>query len=162
MTTVRLDGAFELPTSPEEAWDALADVRVLARCIPGDIEVELDVVDEAHAHVGMRVRAGFLPVTLRGEIELVDRERPGSFGVRAAAGALGTSAVAAAVVTLAPGAEGTTATWSAEVTIEGPFAGAVSAILEREAPAAADHLAECLRRRLTPDPGAQSADGETT
>jgi carbon monoxide dehydrogenase subunit G len=158
-----LQGVFELPASREAAWDVLADVRVLASCIPEGVEVEVEVADERHATLAARVRAGFLSVTLRGSAELVDLVRPDSLGIRGSAGALGTSVSLVAEARLA-GDGATTVHWTAEIDLAGPLAASAASMVERGAPSAVDRLADCLRRRLASAPGAlgtAGAPGET-
>jgi uncharacterized protein len=156
-SVMELEGSFFVAAERGDVWDALANVRTLAGCIPGELEVEVEVTDERHARLGVRVRTGFFPVTLRGEIELVDLARPESLGMRASANALGTSATASCDLRLAAVEEGTTVTWNATVDISGPLAAAVSPLVERQAPTLAVRLAACLARHLGTGPGHAAA-----
>jgi uncharacterized protein len=73
---VKLENSFEVPASPEAAWDLLMDVPRVIPCMPGAELIE--TIDESHWKARMKVKLGpislsFLTDVTRQEVDEANR-----------------------------------------------------------------------------------------
>jgi uncharacterized protein len=73
---VKLENSFDVPASPEAAWDLLMDVPRVIPCMPGAELIE--TIDESHWKARMRVKLGpislsFLTDVTREEVDEAER-----------------------------------------------------------------------------------------
>jgi carbon monoxide dehydrogenase subunit G len=73
---VKLENSFDVPASPEAAWDLLMDVPRVIPCMPGAELIE--TIDESHWKARMKVKLGpislsFLTDVTRQEIDEAER-----------------------------------------------------------------------------------------
>ena len=118
---MNLDGSAVLHADPDRVWSIITDPAVLARTIPGCLQLEQVGADEYKMQVSVGV--GAVRGVYAGEVRLSDQVRPSSY-VMHASGAGAPGQVRAKVgISLEPHAEGTTLTYSADAVVGGPVAG---------------------------------------
>jgi carbon monoxide dehydrogenase subunit G len=119
---VNLDGSAVLHADPEKVWSTITDPAVLARTIPGCLQLEQVGDDEYKMQVAVGV--GAVRGTYAGEVRLSDKQRPAKY-VMHASGAGAPGQVRATVnIELAGNDDGaTTLTYSADAVVGGAVAG---------------------------------------
>ena len=118
---MNLDGSAVLHADPDRVWSVITDPAVLARTIPGCLQLEQVGDDEYKMQVSVGV--GAVRGVYAGEVRLADQNRPSSY-VMHASGAGAPGQVRAKVqIELQPSDEGTTLTYSADAVVGGPVAG---------------------------------------
>ena len=118
---MNLDGSAVLHADPDRVWSVITDPAVLARTIPGCLQLEQVGSDDYKMQVSVGV--GAVRGVYAGEVRLADQQRPSSY-VMHASGAGAPGQVRAKVdISLEPHAEGTTLTYSADAVVGGPVAG---------------------------------------
>lgn len=149
---MRLEGSNEVAASRQATWDALADPRVLARCMQLDAGLKLEVVDQTHLRVTGRVGAKFFPIAVAGDLQFEDLVPPDSLSIAMTGGAMGTHVAGRTIVSLVDGSPGTTAVgWVADVELTGPLASTGLRLLENETPRLVQRLFDCLRLQIGPE-----------
>ena len=80
---MELDNSFTVPVPPDQAWDALLDVKRIAPCMPGATveEVDGDVVTGR-----IKVKVGPVSLTYRGTAKFIERDPEAHVMVMEAAG----------------------------------------------------------------------------
>jgi carbon monoxide dehydrogenase subunit G len=71
---VKLENTFEVPASPEAAWDLLMDVPRVVPCMPGAELIE--TIDDSHWKARMKVKLGPISLSFLTDVarEEVDEE----------------------------------------------------------------------------------------
>jgi carbon monoxide dehydrogenase subunit G len=119
---VNLDGSAVLHADPDRVWSTITDPAVLARTIPGCLQLEQVGEDDYKMQVSVGV--GAVRGVYAGEVRLSDQQRPSSY-VMHASGAGAPGQVRAKVeINLHSHEPGTTTlTYSADAVVGGPVAG---------------------------------------
>lgn len=161
---MKIENAFDVPASPDDAWSILSDVAGVLPCMPG-AELE-EAVDERTFRVLMRVKLGAVALALRSTVvrEQVDEAtrttvlRVDARDEKGRGGASGT-----VVSSLEPAGEGTRVTVATDVQLRGPLAsmgrGVVAAVAGELSREFAERLSE--RIRTGPEPAAADAQAST-
>jgi uncharacterized protein len=79
---VKLENAFDVPGSPEAAWDLLMDVPRVIPCMPGAELIE--TIDESHWKARMRVKMGPISLSFLTDVERQEVDEAGRRVVLAA------------------------------------------------------------------------------
>lgn len=118
---MNLDGSAVLHADPQRVWSVLTDPAVLARTIPGCLQLEQVGEDEYKMQVVAGV--GAVKGTYAGEVRLSDRQQPSSYVMHASGAGAPGQVRATVTINLEPNGEGTTVTYSADAVVGGPVAG---------------------------------------
>ncbi len=118
---MNLDGSAVLNADPERVWSVLTDPAVLARTIPGCLQLEQVGNDEYTMQVVAGV--GAVKGTYAGEVRLADRRQPSSYVMHASGAGAPGQVRATVTINLEPDGDGTTVTYSADAVVGGPVAG---------------------------------------
>ncbi len=118
---MNLDGSAVLNADPERVWSVLTDPAVLARTIPGCLQLEQVGEDEYKMQVVAGV--GAVKGTYAGEVRLADRMQPSSYVMHASGAGAPGQVRATVTINLEPNGRGTTVTYSADAVVGGPVAG---------------------------------------
>ena len=118
---MNLDGSAVLHADPERVWSVITDPAVLARTIPGCLQLEQVGNDEYKMQVAVGV--GAVRGTYAGEVRLSDRRQPSSYVMHASGAGAPGQVRATVTINLESNGEGTTVTYSADAVVGGPVAG---------------------------------------
>jgi carbon monoxide dehydrogenase subunit G len=145
---VNLDGSAVLHADPDRVWSVITDPAVLARCIPGCLQLEQVGEDDYKMQVSVGV--GAVRGVYAGEVRLSDQQRPSSY-VMHASGAGAPGQVRAKVdINLHSHEPGTTTlTYSADAVVGGPVAGVGQRMMTGVAKRMAGHFFSAIDAELT-------------
>jgi uncharacterized protein len=145
---VNLDGSAVLHADPDRVWSVITDPAVLARTIPGCLQLEQVGDDEYKMQVAVGV--GAVRGTYAGEVRLSDKQRPSTY-VMHASGAGAPGQVRATVnIGLEPAADGaTTLTYSADAVVGGAVAGVGQRMISGVAKRMAGQFFQAIDDELT-------------
>ena len=158
---MRLENSFQVPGSPEAAWNLLLDVERIIPCMPG---AELtETVDDSHWKAKMNVKLGPIALTFatdltREEVDEAARRVRLSAKAREQRGRVGAQATIDS--SLAGDGEVTTATIVTDLTMSGPVAQYGRGIVQDVASQLVTRFADCIAQQLEPAPVAAAADGD--
>jgi carbon monoxide dehydrogenase subunit G len=146
---VRLENSFEVPATPEAAWQLLNAVERVIPCMPG---AELtEVVDEQHWKATMHVKLGPIALAFATDVEraTVD-ESARSVQLNARARELrGRGGAQATVVsTLTPSDAGTSVTIVTDLTMSGAVAQYGRGVVQDVSQQLTQRFADCLAAEL--------------
>jgi carbon monoxide dehydrogenase subunit G len=146
---MRLENSFEVPASPERAWELLNDVPRVIPCMPG---AELtEAVDDTHWKAVVHVRLGPIALQFDTEIERTAADASTRRAVLAAkARELKGRGGAQATIesTLEPAASGTSVTLVTDLTLQGPVAQYGRGIVADVAKTLVGRFADCIASQL--------------
>lgn len=146
---MKLENSFEVPASPEEAWDLLLDVPRVVPCMPG---AELtETVDETHWKAKMNVKLGpisltFLTDVARDEADETTRTVKLSATGREARGRGQASATVESRLEAA--GEGTRVNIATDLSLSGPAAQYGRGLVADVSEQLVGRFADCLRSQL--------------
>ena len=118
---MNLDGSAVLHADPDRVWSTITDPAVLARTIPGCLQLEQVGDDEYKMQVSVGV--GAVRGVYAGEVRLADQERPKKYVMHASGAGAPGNARAKVTIELEPHEQGTALTYSADAVVGGPVAG---------------------------------------
>lgn len=152
---MRLENAFEVPATPDQAWELFEDVPRVVPCLPG---AELtEVVDENHWKATMKVKLGPVLLTFAADVE---RERldVGERTLRLNAKAREVRGRGGATATiessLTPGDGGTRVEVVTDLVLSGMVAQYGRSIVQDVSAQLLDRFAGCLQEQLVESAGA--------
>ena len=119
---MKISGTATMAASPDQAWTAVHDPAVLARCIPGCQSLR----ELSPGRYAMTVMAGVAAIkgSYDGEVEISDVTEPTAFIMKAdGAGAPGTIATTVDVKLTPAEGGGTAITYEADAQVGGPIGG---------------------------------------
>jgi uncharacterized protein len=148
---VRLENSFQVPGSPDDAWNLLLDVERIIPCMPG---AELtETVDDSHWKAAMHVKLG--PISLqfatdlaREEVDEAARRVKLSAKARELRGRGGAQATIDSSLSSSDGA--TTATIVTDLTMSGAVAQYGRGLVQDVASQLVTRFADCLATQLAP------------
>ena len=157
---MRLENSFQVPGSPEDAWNLLLDVERIIPCMPG---AELtETVDDSHWKARMHVKLGRVALTFatdlsREEVDEAARRVKLSAKAREMRGRGGAQATIDSSLVASDGT--TTAQIVTDLTMSGAVAQYGRGIVQDVAAQLVTRFADCLAQQLQPAP-APEGDGE--
>ena len=157
---MRLENSFTVDAPPARVWHAFTDFERVAACMPG-AEI-LERVGDGAYKLRMRLRAGRMTITYRGEVEITERDEAAQTATMRvhAHEARGPGTASATVQSrLAQEGEGTRATMATELTVSGRAASLGQPLIVDLAQAKVARFAENLAAML--DEGSASTDTGT-
>ena len=118
---MKISGEYLIPATREKVWEALRDPDVLAKTIPGALEVKQTSPQEYEAIVQMKI--GPISAKFNGQVAMSDERKPESFTLsgQGKGGAAG-FAKGAAHIKLAEENQMTKLTYEAEASVGGKLA----------------------------------------
>jgi carbon monoxide dehydrogenase subunit G len=158
---VKIESAFEVPASPERAWELLMDVPRVIPCMPGTELTE--AVDDANWKAKMTVKLGPMSFAFATDVKREDADEAArrarlSARARETRGRGGGQATIES--TLVPLGSGTRVEIVTDLTLSGALAqygrGMVADVSNR----LVGQFAECLRNELTAEPAGAVAEEE--
>ncbi|MBA2536037.1 MAG: SRPBCC family protein [Actinobacteria bacterium] len=155
---MRMESSFEVPASPEVAWDLLMDVPRVIPCMPG---AELtDVVDDETWKARISVKLGpiglvFATDVKREEADVAARRATLSARARELRGRGGGQATIQS--TLVPVDGGTRVELVTDLTLSGAVAQYGRGMVEDVSSQLVGKFADCLKSELSSDPGEEAS-----
>jgi len=150
---MKLENSFEVPASPEAAWELLLDVPRILPCMPG---AELtEVVDDSHWKAKINVKLGPISMTFATDVERTEVDEAARRAVLAARGRelRGRGQARATVVSsLAATNGGTKVDIVTDLTLSGPAAQYGRGIVADVSSQLVGRFADCLRAQLDSEP----------
>ena len=117
---MKLEGAYQVPASRQQVWDAFLDPDRLRQAIPGCEKLEATGPDEYKAT--MKVGVGGVKGTFEGKVKLADKKPPESYKL-AAEGSGGPGFIRSdTLITLTESGSGTKVAYTADVQVGGLIA----------------------------------------
>jgi uncharacterized protein len=156
---VKLENSFEVPASPEAAWDLLMDVPRVIPCMPGAELIE--TIDESHWKARMKVKLGpislsFLTDVTRQEVDEANRRVV--LGAKARE-ERGRGAATATIESSLASAEGRTQVLTAtDLALTGTAAQFGRGLIQDITAQLLDSFAYCLEQQLATEPENPSGD----
>ena len=149
---MRLENSFDVPASPERAWELLMDVPRVIPCMPGATLTE--TVDDSNWKATMSVKLGpiglqFATDVTRKEADAAARRATLSAQARETRGRGGGQATIESSLTQFDG--GTRIDIVTDMTLSGPVAQYGRGMVEDVSRQLVSSFADCLRRQLTPE-----------
>lgn len=143
---MRLSGSTEFIADRDRVWAVLVDPTRAGACAP----VPVTRVDDTHFRSQARLGSGILSATFSMEVELQVLEPNRRARLVGHGGGSGTTVAVDTSFDISDGsmAGAVRVDWTAELTLEGMFAGAGARIIEQRAPDAVRTLIECLHREV--------------
>ena len=146
---MKLENSFEVPASPEAAWELLLDVPRVVPCMPG---AELtEVVDDSNWKAKMAVRLGPISLTFATDVERTEIDEAGRRVLLSASGRelRGRGQARAKVESsLAAANGGTRVNIVTDLSLSGPAAQYGRGIVADVSEQLVDRFADCLRAQL--------------
>ena len=146
---MKLENSFEVPASPEEAWDLLLDVPRVVPCMPG---AELtETVDETHWKAKMGVKMGPISLTFLTEVAREEADEATRTVKLSASGreARGRGQAKATVESrLEAAGEGTRVEITTDLSLSGPAAQYGRGLVADVSEQLVGRFADCLRSQL--------------
>lgn len=156
---MKLENSFEVPGSPEAAWDLLLDVPRVVPCMPG---AELtEVVDDSNWKAKMGVKLGPISLTFATDVERTEVDEAGRRVVLSASGRelRGRGQARAKVESsLAAANGGTRVDIVTDLSLSGPAAQYGRGIVADVSEQLVGRFADCLRAQLEAEDEPQQAE----
>jgi uncharacterized protein len=154
---VRLENSFEVPGSPDAAWDLLMDIPRVIPCMPGAELIE--TVDDTHWRSRMRVKLGpislsFLTDVSREEADESERRVVLATKAREERGRGAASATVAS--SLAAAEDGTKVTIVTDLALTGMAAQFGRGLVQDVTAQLLEQFASCLEQQLVTEPSAEA------
>ncbi|PPR11869.1 MAG: hypothetical protein CFH41_00745 [Alphaproteobacteria bacterium MarineAlpha11_Bin1] len=129
---MEMTGEYNIPAPREKVWDALNDPEVLAKCIPGCQELNMDSETELSATVKSKV--GPVSATFKGKVTLSEIDPPNGYRISGeGSGGVAGFAKGGAEVKLAEDGDGTVLTYVANAQVGGKLAQIGSRLIDSTA-----------------------------
>ena len=148
---MKLENSFEVPASPEAAWDLLLDVPRVVPCMPG---AELtETVDETHWKAKMNVKLGPISLTFLTDVARDEADEATRTVKLSATGreARGRGQARATVESrLEAAGEGTRVDIATDLSLSGPAAQYGRGLVADVSEQLVGRFADCLRSQLEP------------
>ena len=114
-------GDSVLHAPQQQAWDALLDPKVLAKCLPGCERLEETGPDTYAAVVSLGLAA--VRGTYTGQVKIGEKDAPNHYTLALEGSGSSGTFKGTSTIALAPIPDGTAVHWTADVQIGGPIAG---------------------------------------
>ena len=155
---MKLENSFDVPGSPEAAWDLLMDVPRVIPCMPGAELIE--TIDDAHWKARMKVKLGPISLSFLTDVarEEVDEAQRRVVLAAKAREERGRGAANAKIESSLASAEGRTqVTTSTDLALTGMAAQFGRGLVEDVTAQLLDSFAYCLEQQLAVEPGNPSS-----
>jgi carbon monoxide dehydrogenase subunit G len=150
---MKIENSFDVPASPEEAWELLMDVPRVIPCMPGATLDE--VVDDSNWKATMQVKLGPIGLTFAADVKREDADEDAR-RVRLAANAreLRNRGRANATIesTLSANGGGTHVDIVTDLALQGAVAQYGRGMIQDISSQLVDSFAQCLQTQLTAEP----------
>jgi carbon monoxide dehydrogenase subunit G len=151
---VRLENSFEVPASPEAAWELLNDVERVIPCMPG---AELnETVDADHWKATMHVKLGPIALAFATDLERAQVDEAAqtvTLAARARELRGRGGAQATVVSSLAPSGPGTTVTIVTDLNMSGAVAQYGRGVVQDVSQQLCTRFADCIAAQLAQEAG---------
>lgn len=155
---MQLSGSHVIGATPAAVWEALQDPAVLVATLPGCRRLEA-VADDTY-DVTVELGVASITGTYRGEVALVDQQRPTAYTIKAKGqGGPGTVDATIGVQLEAEGDDATRVHYRADAAIGGSIAGVGQRVLTGAAKRTASEFFDAVERYLV-EPAAAAATRE--
>ena len=129
---MEMTGEYKIPAPREKVWDALNDPEILAKCIPGCQELNMDSETELSATVKSKV--GPVSATFKGKVTLSEIDAPNGYRISGeGSGGVAGFAKGGAEVKLAEDDGNTVLTYVADAQVGGKLAQIGSRLIDSTA-----------------------------
>jgi uncharacterized protein len=156
---VKLENSFDVPASPEAAWDLLMDVPRVIPCMPGAELIE--TIDESHWKARMKVKLGPISLSFLTDVERQEADEAGRRVVLAtkAREERGRGAANATIESsLVSDGDRTQVTTVTDLALTGMAAQFGRGLIQDVTAQLLDSFAYCLEQQLQTEPGNPSAE----
>ncbi len=146
---MRIEQQLKFSAPAEQVWGLVADLRGMAKCIPGAENVE--ALDNEHLALRVKVKVGPISVAFDCQVTIVQLDaasRSGSFEITGRDARIGAGMRAVSAFVLAEDAQGTSVALKTDTDISGKIAQYGHGIIRQRADTILQAFAECVRGRL--------------
>lgn len=155
---MQMQGSRQLPTSAQQAWDALNDPEILKQCIPGCQKFELEA-DNVYA-TAAAIKIGPVSAKFTGKVELSDIEPPKSYTLKfEAQGGVAGHGKGVSHVELVETADGVELRYTVESQVGGKLAQLGQRLIDGAAKSMADDFFKRFEKALAAQSSATTAQG---
>jgi uncharacterized protein len=155
---MRLENSFEVPASPEQAWELLLDVPRIIPCMPGATLDE--TVDDANWKATMAVKLGPISLSFKTDVrrdEADEAARRAKLSAKAREARGRGNASATIESSLTPQDGGTRVDIVTDLQLAGAVAQYGRGLVQDVSSQLVDQFADCLKTQLVANPG-EAAD----
>lgn len=148
---MNLEGSFTIKCPRTQVWKFISDPQQIARCLP-DIQ-HLEVKDEAHFSVTVKVGIAFVRGTFKFDFTLLDQAPPSHSKFEAVGKGAGVSIKLQAVMDLSEAQPTTTQlSWKAEAQLGGLLSEVSSSLIQGSTDKFTREFFECIKAKLENSP----------
>src|SRR5438477_7850100 len=146
ISSMKVEGAYTFPGSPEQVWDLLLDPESLRQCIPG-VE-SLTETSPDHWDAVMKVGVAAIKGTYKGKVAIVEKQEPSAYTLQVEGSGGPGFVKGTAKISLAPEAEGTLVKVEGDGQVGGMLAGVGQRMLPGVAKMLMNQFFECQIGKL--------------